>query len=166
MGGYRKLTEKLIQYGNSYAKASGRPVTPDGTDSVTATEMQVFEHILENEEKKTKMALIAQRIGISTSRLTKVANKLAAMGYLEKCHKIGNRKEVYVFVTEKGLQMYKEYTRKMLEYPYGPFFKALSDIPGENIESFIRALDILIESADGECDSDNKEEFIPIKKQR
>jgi len=167
MGNYRKLIKKLTQYGNCYVQVCNKPVTRDGPDAVTATEMQVFEHILENEEKKTKMAQIAQQIGISTSSLTKVANKLEAIGYLEKRRKVGNKKEVYIFITEKGRQMYKEYTREMLVYPYGPFFKALKSIPGEHLDSFAKAMDILIESAKEAQigrDAGSEEEFIPIKK--
>jgi len=167
MGNYRKLIKKLTQYGNCYTQVYNKPVTREGPDAVTVTEMQVFEYILENEEKKTKMVQIAQQIGISTSRLTKVAAKLETMGYLEKRRKVGNKKEVYIFITEEGRQMYKEYTREMLAYPYGPFFEALKNIPGEHLDSFTQAMDILIEStkeAQIGRDAGSEEEFIPIKK--
>lgn len=96
MGEYRNLIEQLIRYGNSYAHIYNRPVKITETISLSPSEIQVLEYILENEEKKQKMAELAQRLAISPSSFTKIVNKLAKLNLLEKYRKGNNRKDIII----------------------------------------------------------------------
>ena len=66
-GEYRELIEKMILYGNSYARTYKISCPRSHGFKLSPAEMQVIEYLLENEERQENMLEISQRLGISAS---------------------------------------------------------------------------------------------------
>ena len=73
MGEYRELVESIIGVVNIYNQIQNERVFTGGIEGLrlSATEVQVIEYILENEEKNSNMSEIAKRLSISQSSFSK-----------------------------------------------------------------------------------------------
>lgn len=76
MGEYRDMIEAVIGLANSYNQICNYKVFSDrsGNIKLTATEVQIIEYVLENEERNENMSAIAQRLSISQSTFSKRLN--------------------------------------------------------------------------------------------
>ena len=142
-GEYRELIEKMILYGNSYARTYKISCPRSHGFKLSPAEMQVIEYLLENEERQENMLEISQRLGISASSFTNLAAKLVKMGLLEKYHMSNNRKAVIVLVSPLGKEIYAEYAKEAEKNLTDPITEILSGIPKEHIDAFAKALDYL-----------------------
>lgn len=135
-GEHRRLIEKMVLYGNSYARTY-KTACPRYKDyELSASEMQVMEYLLENEEKQENMLSVSQRLGISASSFTNVTAKLTKMGLLEKYHLENNKKAVIVLVSDLGKEIYEAYTKEAYEHWIEPVTHMLEGIPKQYIEKF------------------------------
>lgn len=140
-GEHRRLIEKMILYGNSYARTYKIACPRYKGYELSASEMQVMEYLLENEEKQENMLVISQRLGISASSFTNVVSKLTKMGLLEKYHLENNRKAVIVLVSALGKEIYEAYTKEASEHWIEPVARMLEGIPKQYIEKFAEVLE-------------------------
>lgn len=154
MGEQRDLIEKIIHYGNVYAAGYKKKYPLTEELSLSPSEIQVVEYLLENEEKKLNMAQIARRLGISTSTFTVLVARLTQMGLLEKYHLGTNRKNVVVLVSDKGRDAYQRYVRIMAELWNEPVLNRLKQLPPESVEIISDVLDVL----SGSCGSQDEPE--------
>ena len=109
--------------------------------SFSFAQIQVLEYLLENEELNQNMSTIACRLGVSLSTFSKMVSKLTDKGLLEKFYLEGNRKNIVVRVSQRGRELYGEYSQRVLEEHFSHMFDALNTIPEEYIASFVQALD-------------------------
>jgi DNA-binding MarR family transcriptional regulator len=131
MGEYRDVVEALIRYCNVYA-ASYKPEAMNYNGiSFSFSQIQVLEYLLENEERNENMSAIAKRLGISRSNFTKIVNRLAGKGLLEKHHMPGSGKEMKLSINELGRELYNSYSQKILQAHFAPMFKEFEKIPKE-----------------------------------
>jgi DNA-binding MarR family transcriptional regulator len=131
MGEYRDVVEALIHYCNIYADVykNEHMVFQDVTYSFS--QVQVLEYLLENEERQDNMSAIAHRLGISRSNFTKIVNRLATKGLVEKSYMQGSKKELTVSVNDFGKELYIEYSQRILKSHFQPMFQQLKNIPRE-----------------------------------
>ena len=131
MGEYRDVVEALIHYCNIYASVykTEKMVYRDVTYSYA--QIQVLEYLLENEERKDNMTVIAARLGISRSNFTKIVNRLESKGLVEKGYLQGSKKELIVTVNDFGKALYMEYAQRILKDHFQPMFQQLNQIPRE-----------------------------------
>ncbi|WMJ81522.1 helix-turn-helix domain-containing protein [Clostridium sp. MB40-C1] len=97
---YRNFVEKIIKFGNSYAQSYKTEYNYNTSIKFSASQLQVVEYILENEENHQNMSEIASRLGISPSAFSKNVNKMVKKGLLEKFHTSDNRKDVIIKVSD------------------------------------------------------------------
>ena len=128
-GEHRALIEKLILFGNSYARTYKMTCPRTRGFDLSASEIQVIEYLLENEEQQENMVEIAKRLGISASSFTNVVFRLTKMGLLKKYHLENNRKAVIVLVSDLGKQVYEDYTKEAYEQWIAPVTDMLKDVP-------------------------------------
>lgn len=143
MGEQRDLIEKIIHYGNGYAAGYKKKYPLTEELSLSPSEIQVVEYLLENEEKKLNMAQIARRLGISTSSFTVLVARLTRMGLLEKYHLGSNRKNVVVIVSDKGRSAYERYVQIMEQLWTEPVLNRLKQLPPESVAIISDVLDVL-----------------------
>ena len=92
MGDYREVVEALIHYCNIYAAAYKVEKMEYRGVRYSYAQIQVLEYLLENEERNENMSAVAGRLGITRSNFTKIVNRLAAKGIVEKDYMPGSRR--------------------------------------------------------------------------
>ena len=139
LGESRPLMETLIQWSNHYASVwkKAQPITDDV--SLSFSEIQVVEYLLENEELQLNMAGIARRLGISPTTFSGHVSKLEKMGLVQKYYHGSNRKDLIVLVTDQGREVYAAYSRR-LQAVWQDTLKTLEAIPAEYRDMFCRAV--------------------------
>lgn len=167
-GEYRNLIEKLILYGNSYARTYKMVCPRSHGFELSPAEIQVIEYLLENEDRQENMQEISKRLGISASSFTNLVARLTNIGLLEKYHMSHNRKSVIVLVSSLGKEVYNEYSKEAQENLVEPIAEILKDVPREYIDAFSNTLDFLAEASSyPEIRNQQKEkkniQLIPVK---
>lgn len=141
MQNHRDLIEKMIKFGNSYAKAY-QLQRHYGTEEIfSASQIQTFEYILESENQNEKMSEMAERLGVSRSTFSKNVKSLMDKEMLEKYHRIGNKKDIFVKPTEKGRKIYSAYTQYVCNLFFNDLFSMADEIPQEHKLVFGKILD-------------------------
>ena len=131
MGDYRDVVESLIHYCNIYAAAYKLEKLEFEGVHYSYAQIQVLEYLLENEEREENMSAIAARLGITRSNFTKIVNRLAAKGLVEKDYMPGSRKALRLRVNDTGRRLYEAYSHEILRWHFSPMFRELEQIPKE-----------------------------------
>ena len=134
MGEYREILEKLIHYCNVYSAVSKEEIPPINGISLTFSQIQVVEYLLENEDLNQNMSSVAVRLGITFSTFSKLINKLEEKGMLEKFYLEGNRKNIVVRVSDLGRRVYAGYVDQIMAQHFQPMFDIFDQIPKEYLE--------------------------------
>ena len=132
MGEYREVVEALIHYCNIYAGVYRVEKMQFQGVSYSYAQIQVLEYLLENEERQENMSGIASRLGITRSNFTKIVQRLAAKGLVEKLPMPGSRREISLRVNELGRALYEDYSRDILRWHFSPMFRALEGLTPED----------------------------------
>lgn len=140
LGNYRGFFENLFRYTNTYGQIYNVHGFHQTSVPCSLAQIQVLEHILENEEKHQNMSEIAQRLGISASAFSKNVKKMMDKGLLEKYHSSINKKDVIVKASETGRQVYREYADNLYQFRFKRTFEMLDHIPLEYVEQFAEIL--------------------------
>lgn len=129
---HRNLIEKIIKFGNAYA--NGYTVQRDfgTTEEFSPSQIQVFEYILESEEKNENMSGIAKRLGVSRSLLSKNVKILTEKGMPEKFRRLGNKKDIYVKPTQKGREVYNTYVGFVCDLCFYEMFDSADQMSNED----------------------------------
>ncbi len=148
MGEYRELVESIIGVVNIYNQIQNERVFTGGIEGLrlSATEVQVIEYILENEEKNSNMSEIAKRLSISQSSFSKKIKLLADKGLLEKYYASNNRKNIIVKVSEFGKAFYSGYVKSEQTDIWREIFSKLDQADRESIKIFTDSLIALRQS--------------------
>ena len=151
MGEYRETVEALIHYCNIYSMAYKPEAFSYKGVRYSFALIQVVEYLLENEELGENMSSIAARLGITKSNFTKITNRLAEKGLVEKTFAESNRKNVILTVTPLGRELYNHYSAIVLRVHFSKMFEALDGIPKEYLPCVQKALqDAVTPSAQAE----------------
>lgn len=142
LGKYQELIGKLMKFGNAYAQNFNVARDYDGGVSLSASEVQTMECILQNEDKNLNMAETAARIGLSPSTFSKNVHRMEARGLLEKYHASNNKKDIIIRVSDHGREVYAAYCRYACQALFERIFSILDEIPPEYIDRFAQVLDI------------------------
>ncbi len=140
MGEYRDIVEALIHYCNRYSAAYKVENMELYGTKFSFAQIQVLEYLLENEELCENMSRIASRLGISRSNFTKIVSKLEAKGLVDKIPVGQSKKELQVFVNERGRKLYKEYASQILSKHFSFMFNSLKEIPPQYRADITEAL--------------------------
>lgn len=161
MGKYRKLVEMIIRFGNIYSRTSRGEHSYNTSIRFSASEIQVLECILENEDHFENMSTIAERLGISKSALSKHTKKMVEKGLLERYHTVNNQKNIIIKVSEYGKEVYKIYAEYTYEVAFKKMFEVLDEVPDIYLDKFVDAMEIAAQLAS--IDKNNPEDVKLIK---
>lgn len=135
------MVEKLIKYCNVYASVYSRETDHGAEIKFSYSQIQVVEYLLENEDLHQNMSEIASRLGILPSAFSKLVNRLAEKGLLEKFHTTKNRKDVIIQVTDFGREVYRQYSDFIFTNCFSKMFQVADEIPREYIPKIAAMLD-------------------------
>ena len=141
----QSLIEKFIRYGNAYAY-NFRKQKSFGTDTMfSASQIQTLEYILEAEDSDEKMTEMAARLGVSKATFSKNVKSLVEKGLLEKFHCEGNQKDIYVKPTDKGRDVYRQYTKFICENLFDELIHMANQMPPEYLKMMEDMMDYFID---------------------
>lgn len=140
MGRYRPLVAELVRHSNITQRASViRSPVADGIN-LNAQEWQVFEYILEHTDDDAYMNMISERLGIAQSTFSKIVKALCGYGLVNKYQTTRNRKNILLRPSEKGLEVYRNYSTDLGRNTFEVFFDALEPFSDEQIGAFVSAM--------------------------
>ncbi|MGI6668148.1 MAG: hypothetical protein ACOX4M_01480 [Acetivibrionales bacterium] len=64
-------------------------------------------------------------------------------GLIDKYLMVGNRKNIILKPTEKGIEVYKHYADKLSKTIFGRFFSALDSLSDEDLDNMKKAIECL-----------------------
>ena len=140
MGNYRSVVEAMIGMCNSYSQCMNQPVFETDCVSLSPSQLQVLEYILENEDRNENMSRIAQRLSISQSNFSKMVKQLVKKGLLEKYHTADNGKNIIIRVSPAGKRFYDIYSHCEMTDVWRRIFEKLDSVKPEDVEVFVSCL--------------------------
>ncbi len=140
LGKSRPLIEDLFYWSNTYAASCRKKVALTEKIALSASEIQVIEYLLENEELQLNMAGVARRLGISPVSFTNLVSRLEKLGLVQKYYREGDRKSMIVLVTALGREIYGIYSRKLRQLWEKDVLQALDEIPEPYQKKFRQVL--------------------------
>ena len=140
MDKHRQLVEKIIKYGNAYAHIYNRQIDYRANVFFSASQIQVLEYVLENEDQK--MSEIAKRLGVNRSAFSKNVKKLMDKELLEKFRCNNNQKDIFLKVTPQGKIVYDQYSKFIYERCFKDMFEVADQIPADYLEMMAKMIDV------------------------
>lgn len=162
MGEYRNMVEQIVKYCNGYASQYKIEDYLGTDEKISYAQVQVLEYILENEQLKQNMTMIAARLGITNSTFSKLVTKLVNKGMLQRYYLKGNKRNIIIQVTEYGKEQYEKYSRYTYKKWFEEMFIIADQIPKEYITLFSEMLRVGIKNALN--NQEYREELIPVDK--
>ena len=140
MGRYRRLVEELVRHRNYYARAVNSKTEEKGDVSLSVLEWEMLEYIIEHDGEDFSMIRISEKLAIPQSSFSKFTRTLCGYGLLEKYRMVGNRKNIVLRPTQKGIEFYNERVQDLVENVFGPFFKTLDPLSDEDVDRIAQAI--------------------------
>ena len=102
----------------------------------------MFEYILEHSDDDAymNMNMISERLGIAQSTFSKIVKALCAYGLVNKYQTTRNRKNILLRPSEKGLEVYRNYSASLNWNTFEAFFDELESFSDEQISALASAL--------------------------
>ncbi len=151
MGNHRLFIKTLFYLFNIYARNYTQSYALEGTYiDVSSAQIHTLEAIMEA-DGKVKMSEIAADMGITRGTFSNNVKKLMDKQYIRKIHMADNQKDIFLTVTEKGLQAYDQYVQFINEGCFQHIFELWDTIPDEHQATFYQIINALSEAfkADG-----------------
>ena len=139
LGENRELIAALYRAANAFSQIYKKEMAGEKV-LFCSYEIQIMEHIMENENQNMKTYALS--LGMSTSTMTKTANKMVKKGLLEKYHIKGNRKDVVLKVSPLGMEEYKKYSLMVKDTFFKELFEKLDSYSPETKEAIKEFLTI------------------------
>lgn len=140
MGRYRPLIDTLVRHRNAYARAINHKTECIEDVSLSLLEWEVLEYIIEHESDDASMIQISERLAIPQSSFSKFTRTLCSCGLVAKYQMIGNRKNIILKATDKGMEFYRKRVEYLMKYVFGEFFQHLDGLSEEDLAAVTRAI--------------------------
>ena len=140
MGRYRRLVEELVRHRNHYVRAVNSKTEENGDVSISVLEWEMLEYIIEHDGEDFSMIRISEKLAIPQSSFSKFTRTLCGYGLREKYRMVGNRKNIILRPTQKGIDFYNERVKDLMENVFGPFFKALDPLSDADVDRVADAI--------------------------
>ena len=143
MGRYRPLVEAIVKHANMCSKMMQTRIEIEEGIILSALEWQVLEYVIEHEEDDMMMSHISYQLGIAQSTFSKIIKKLDNLGLVDRYQKIGNKKNIIIKPSPKGIKVYSDYSATINNESFARFFSILDPLPDETIDTLVDAFAVL-----------------------
>jgi DNA-binding MarR family transcriptional regulator len=75
---------------------------------LSSTEYSVLMHVSEALDRQLRISDLADRTSLSPSRISRVIDQMARLGFVERCSRPGDARNTYVVLTRRGLVMLRK----------------------------------------------------------
>ena len=138
---YRELVSTIYRSANAYSQICKSEHLGENI-KFSAYEVQILEHIMENESENRNMSWLASDLGLSKSNFSKYVKKLVDKGLVDKYRMTGNSKNIILRISDTGLQEYKIYSEYAKETWFKELFDVLDTLSHEEIEVLQKVIGI------------------------
>ena len=153
MGRYRPLVAALVLHSNIVNRAANERMEIGCGIRLTPQEWQTLEFIVEHDDSFFSMIEIARQLGIPQSSFSRTVKVLHDQTLIAKYQVAGNRKNIILRPTEKGLQIYNNRMEDPIREDFRQFFKELEPLSDEDLQLITKALNHLTLSLPSAKDS-------------
>ena len=153
MGRYRPLVAALVLHSNIVNRAANERMEIGCGIRLTPQEWQTLEFIVEHDDSFFSMIEIARQLGIPQSSFSRTVKVLHDQTLIAKYQVAGNRKNIILRPTEKGLQIYNNRMEDPIRENFRQFFKELEPLSDEDLQLITKALNHLTLSLPSAKDS-------------
>jgi DNA-binding MarR family transcriptional regulator len=143
LGRYRVLVEAIVKHRNLYARALKTKFQIMNDVYLTLQEWMVLEYIIEHESDDDSMTRISERLEIPQSSFSKYSKLLRDYKLVAKYQMVGNRKDIILKPTEKGIEVYRHYANELSKTIFGRFFSALESFSDDDLTNLTKAIEAL-----------------------
>ena len=123
---------------------------------------QLLEAVIEFEEDNSIMADIAFRLGSTPGTLSKKTQHLVKLGLVERYHMEGNKKNIILKPTQKGLDIYFKHCSQHVQPAFQSFFDSLSLLDDDQLKTFTKIINQFNDSLSERTDSATRPNLIKI----
>ncbi len=142
IGPCHELVERFLYMANGYSGIRSRRIFH--TDPPSSPEqIQVLQYLIEHDADKLNMTGIADVLGMTKSTFTKLVFGLELNGIVEKKYLGENRKNKFLHVTPKGLDLYRQYVERYGKAIFSPFFEKGAELDEAQLSHFTSMVDEL-----------------------
>ena len=161
-GRYRDITAAMIRFSNCSDRMN-RTLTQitDGV-IIDCLTWQLLETVIEFEEDNPIMADLALRLGSTPGTLSKKAQRLVKLGLVERYHIEGNKKNVILKPTSRGLDIYSNHCTQHVQPAFQSFFDSLSMLDDTQLEKFTEIINKFNDSLCEQTDAAKQLNLIKI----
>lgn len=134
MGTYDTLNEVLVRLFRDILDIEQQTISNHKFKDITNNDMHVIQAIGDGEPKN--MSAIAKELSVTVGTLTIAMNSLVKKGYVTRERGKTDRRVVYISLSEKGNQAYKQHARfhrEMIE-------SILSELEPDETKALVKAL--------------------------
>jgi len=122
------------------AQKAGNAINRGFGISLTSQEFQLLECVIENEDDVLNMSDYNSITGINKSSLTVAAKKLMNYELIEKYKLAGNKKNIILKPTKKGIELYNHFVLNSCEQVFEELFEKLSGLSDDQLQAVVDAI--------------------------
>jgi len=160
MGRYRQLVAALVRHSNVAQRTNSYKARITDEISLNANEWQIFEYIIEHSNDDAYMNIISEQLGVPQSTFSKTVKALCNYGLVDKYLSSTNKKNIILRPSEKGYEIYEQYSSVMATSRFDDFFDKLSGFSDKDIVQFTEAINMLNNSLQRANSTDNPRHLI------
>lgn len=140
---YAQSIPPIMRFANEYTRFSKTPGYFGAEIKLTVSDYQVIEKIFLNEGRRMNMSALAEELGITQSAFSKIVQRMEKIGFVEKFHTAGNRKDIILCISEYGKKNYAAYQQYVEKHILSKIHDLVASLPMEHIETYNEILRIL-----------------------
>lgn len=120
---------------------------------LSVSQLRLISCIVASPELKIKIKDIAKELSITSGGVSQLVDSLERLGLLVRCHDSGDRRIVFVTLSEQGNAIYRD----SVSSHDAMFKRLLRDVPGDKLDTFHEVLHMIqTQLSDMESDSIQK----------
>ncbi len=128
---HQEILEVLIKSYNEYAHLHTRQLPYGTEETFSLAQIQVIEAIMRGRDNNMKD--LAKDLGITKGSLTKNIKKLEIRGLVKRFKQPENKKEVYVEVTPRGVELYNQYLKFIFKNLFQKIYEKFDETTPEEM---------------------------------
>lgn len=136
---HRRLIGQMIRFANTYTNMYNKVTNLGAEIDISPIQIQTLEYVIENEN--SNMTDLAHKLGVARTTFSKNVKSLEEQGLVEKFQRRDNKKNIYLFATDYGKKIYRQYSEYVYENWYKNLFAIADSVSDDNLEKFGEILD-------------------------
>lgn len=141
-GRYMQIVDALVLHSNCVMRNQSKKLDRGGGILLSQHEWQVFSFLVQHEKDDINMGQVSYALAIPKSTLTKISKVLFDHDLIEKYQFVDNKKDIILKPTEKGRELYVNYSWECSQKYFQPLFDGLASLSDEDLAVCVNAINV------------------------